>query len=136
MKTWSCIKKWTVIKSFQRNINMSTIANAQPKGSITYNVSIDENGQASGNQNMAAPKMPAHLAKRLNRTKNTHKKRGTPAEREAAVEARRQIALQEKQAKARKHIERAEAMVARKTAMIAEAAALEAASLDSQETKK
>ena len=110
--------------------------------SITYNLDIDENGTASGNQNMAAPKMPAHLQKRLNKTKSMFSKKGTPAEREAAVAARRELALAEKKAKARKHIAQAEKMVAKKKAMVAEAAAREEleeaqeSRESSQETKK
>ena len=83
---------------------------------------------------MAAPAMPAFLAKRLKKTTKTHSKKGTPEEREAAVEARRQLQLEAKKAKARKHIERAEKMVERKKAMVAAAAALEALEIAEQET--
>jgi hypothetical protein len=108
--------------------------------SSSYQISFDgENGGVSGSQNIQAPKMPAHLAKRLNKTKKQHSKRGTPAEREAAVAARREQQLAVTKAKARKHIEKCEAMIERKKAMVAAQAALDAqqeSGEPSQESKK
>ena len=68
---------------------MSGIAGTQPT-IVQYNVAVDENGDASGtgNWNSAAPQLPPHLAKRLAASKKLRKK-GTPQERESAVEARR-----------------------------------------------
>ena len=104
----------------------------------SYNISFGENDEVNGSQNIQQPNMPAHLAKRLNKTKTKHAKKGTPAEREAAVALRREQALMVTKAKARKHIERAEAMVERKKAMVAAAALLEAqeSGESSQEGKK
>eukprot|EP00946_MAST-07B_sp_MAST-7B-sp1_P000662 g662.t1 len=90
---------------------------------IQYN--CDENGNGTGAWN-AAPKLPPHLAKRLAATKKAHAKRGTPAEREAAVAARRAAVLEEKKNKARKHIEQCEGYMKKKQAMEAALAAQEA----------
>ena len=49
------------------------------------------------------------------------KKKGTPAEREAAVEARRQAILAEKQNKARKYINKVESYAQKKHEMVAQA---------------
>jgi hypothetical protein len=91
----------------------------------SYSISFGENGEASGSQNIIKPTMPAHLSKRLNKTKSKHRKKGTPAEREAAVAARRAAALEVTKAKARKHIEKCEKMAERKRAMVEAAAKLD-----------
>lgn len=73
----------------------------------TFTYTADENGAEVSNHGPA--EMPAYVAKRLNGSKNRFKKKGTPAEREAAVEARRQAVLTEKKNKARKYIDKVEA---------------------------
>ena len=75
--------------------------------STTYTYTTDENGDQV--QDTGPAKMPAYVAKRLNGSKKRFKKKGTPAEREAAVEARRQAILAEKQNKARRYINTVEA---------------------------
>ena len=73
----------------------------------TFTYTADENGEQV--ENTAPAQMPAYVAKRLNGSKQRFKKKGTPAEREAAVEARRQAVLAEKKNKARKYIDKVEA---------------------------
>ena len=75
--------------------------------STTFTYTADENGDRVEESGPA--KMPAYVARRLNGSKKRFKKKGTPAEREAAVEARRQAILAEKQNKARKYINKVEA---------------------------
>ena len=115
------------------------IAAASKPTTVTYNV--DENGNGTGAWNAAPAKLPPHLAKRMAAAKKLRKK-GTPAEREAAVERRRQAVLEEKKNKARKHIEQCAGYAENKKAMVAALAAQEAAVAaqdggeSSQEAKK
>ena len=81
----------------------------------TYTYTADENGDQV--QDSGPAKMPSYVAKRLNGSKKRFKKKGTPAERQAAVEARRQAILAEKQNKARKYINKVEAYASKKAAM-------------------
>ena len=62
--------------------------------STTFTYTADENGDRVEESGPA--KMPAYVARRLNGSKKRFKKKGTPAEREAAVEAeeRRLLAVQ------------------------------------------
>ena len=53
--------------------------------STTFTYTADENGDRVEESGPA--KMPAYVARRLNGSKKRFKKKGTPAEREAAVEA-------------------------------------------------
>ena len=80
------------------------IYNMSTTYSFTY--TADENGEQV--ENAGPAQMPAYVAKRLNGSKKRFKKKGTPAEREAAVEARRQAVLAEKKNKARKYIDKVE----------------------------
>ena len=87
--------------------------------STTYTYTADENGDRV--QDSGPAKMPAYVAKRLNGSKKRFKKKGTVAEREAAVEARRQAILAEKQNKARRYINKVEAYAAKKAEAMKEA---------------
>lgn len=87
--------------------------------STTFTYTADENGDRVEESGPA--KMPAYVARRLNGSKKRFKKKGTPAEREAAVEARRQAILAEKQNKARKYINKVEAYAQKKQEMVAQA---------------
>jgi hypothetical protein len=86
---------------FLRHRLLITTFNKNPEA-----YTADENGAEVTNHGPA--EMPAYVAKRLNGSKNRFKKKGTPAEREAAVEARRQAVLTEKKNKARKYIDKVE----------------------------
>jgi len=87
--------------------------------STTFTYTADENGDRVEESGPA--KMPAYVARRLNGSKKRFKKKGTPAEREAAVEARRQAILAEKQNKARKYINKVESYAQKKQEMVAQA---------------
>lgn len=87
--------------------------------STTFTYTADENGDRV--EETGPAKMPAYVARRLNGSKKRFKKKGTPAEREAAVEARRQAILAEKQNKARKYINKVEAYAQKKQEMVAQA---------------
>ena len=87
--------------------------------STTFTYTADENGDRVEESGPA--KMPAYVARRLNGSKKRYKKKGTPAEREAAVEARRQAILAEKQNKARKYINKVEAYAQKKQEIVAQA---------------
>ena len=87
--------------------------------STTFTYTADENGDRVEESGPA--KMPAYVARRLNGSKKRFKKKGTPAEREAAVEARRQAILAEKQNKARKYINKVESYAQKKQDMMAQA---------------
>ena len=80
---------------------------------VQYNVDVDENGlaQGTGSWGNAPVQLPPHLARRLAKQQARHAKKGTPQEREAAVEARRQQVLAEKRNKAREHIDRIEGYI-------------------------
>ena len=115
--------------STQTSMNVAT---ANKPMVVQYN--CDENGNGTGAWN-SAPKLPPHLAKRLAATKKAHAKKGTPAEREAAVAARRQAVLEEKKNKARKHIEQCESYMKKKQAIEITLEQQEAGE-ESQEAKK
>ena len=87
--------------------------------STTFTYTADENGDRV--EETGPAKMPAYVARRLNGSKKRFKKKGTPAEREAAVEARRQAILAEKQNKARKYINKVESYAQKKQEMMAQA---------------
>ena len=87
--------------------------------STTFTYTADENGDRV--EETGPAKMPAYVARRLNGSKKRFKKKGTPAEREAAVEARRQAILAEKQNKARKYINKVESYAQKKQEMVAQA---------------